>query len=215
MQHNVYPGPNNTCICFRRVTQAQVVDAIHAIFPERDVFVSPETDAWVTVHDADCDEWQSSGDDGKLVYLDTLFSRFIVPLCRRLNCSAIAFACDAGIRLSYWLFDSEGNRVDCSVCPYHLSGKGETTPVNSCGLAGDLNKWTTVLDLPLTSSQIREVLEGTRYDLLGELGKLLGIPNANWGYRSLFRSLDELHDDAIPGWSSFIHVGDPDPRGVQ
>ncbi|OAI51288.1 hypothetical protein AYO44_05145 [Planctomycetaceae bacterium SCGC AG-212-F19] len=130
-----------------------------------------------------------------------------------LHSPAILFAF-GGNELSYWLFSSKGNCVDRSVSQYHLSeSRRDSTTTERCGLAGKLELLPQILDLSVGTAQIQAILEENSRDCLQSIARLFGIANLHWGYRSLFRSLDELNDRVLRGWSAYVHVGDLDPRG--
>jgi hypothetical protein len=184
-----------TSLHFKDVSQDRVVQAIRSLLPNHDCFVSPRIGDWVSVYDEECERRTIQG------LVET-----VSTICRACECRGIVLNVLYG-DLSYWLFNRQGELIDCSF----PTGDAETTEEESAGLMGHPELLAELCRPGVTGADVRRVLSMQtvyRSENLEALAELLGLPqgNAATSHDFIIGEYPDLSEDTLEGWDRYVHV---------
>lgn len=221
LEEGASPFVSMRIVAFRTRDHRAVARAIESLLPDRAAYVAPSVNGWVCVMDYDLDYWNTYWTrDGASppLYSDELAS----TVARHCRCPAFSY--DFRLWGRCWLYDEDGERVEAI--------PDESEPVRSDGWAPFLHSGERPGYHRYLHDRLRAVfawdgalgpfecygsyhseppdledLRASARDLTTILASL-EIPYTRLNYETLLRLSSFLDDEALPGWSEFIRVGE-------
>jgi hypothetical protein len=183
-------------------SQEKVVNVLRTLYPKSDAFVSPRIGAWVTVHPADFSPPLD-------IFRDLCTTtRSISTATRSLSVALYCFIQYIGL----WAFDSARKNAYLYLLDQSSPGNKYTDLdwLDSDWLVND--GYFKIAGITVKKLLVdRSFVSSGRYS---ELCWMLGISNGEFSYDALCRHWNFPHKRRVERFDEFVHVGEPDWRGL-